>query len=170
MKIQTREPEIRRTVHRKCGTYIQEDRLADTVREIRTKLMGDAGAAIVAADEKRARDVQPVHHGDAVPRHAALGVVLDVRWFGGLAVPADVDEDDMVGAGQVGSDAVPDVVGLGEAVEEKEGWERSGGGGGVALKTGNGYLGVFGMGPDAEWLEVGEHGGDSWVKGVDRAW
>lgn len=79
------------------------------------------------------------HDGYAVFCHGAFseGFVVVILVLGGLArlpIAAEVDGYHCVVLGERGSDPVPDVVGLGEAMEEEQRWfwrGRSGGFGGV---------------------------------------
>lgn len=91
------------------------------------EFMGDARSTIVCEDAEFG-EVEVVHDGDAVFCHFGFGVGgmggAGGR-FGRFAIAAEIDGYGSVGGGELGCNYVPDCVGLGETVEEEEGWAGS---------------------------------------------
>lgn len=129
--------------------------------------MRHARAAVVRADVELL-EPQVRHHADAIFRHGAFRIQLVVVvvliviaggfGFGRGAIAPQIDGDDGEGGGELRGNAVPDVVALGEAVEEEEG----GAGTGVEAVDVEGGLGVGVEGDgngdgDGEGGEVFEH-------------
>ena len=106
----------------RVGGDVHEASLEDGFRVVEAEAVGDARAAVVAADEKSF--VAVVLHGfELVDGHLAEGVVdvaVAAVGLAGVSVAAQVGDDDGVVAGELGGDLVPGDVGLGMAVEQEE--------------------------------------------------
>lgn len=122
VKVRFSKVKVRLGVHCQRGADIQQNRLLHPLRKVDAEFMSDPRAAIMRADEEFISKTEVVHHGNAVLRHGGFGVSRDIVWFGGGAIAAEVDEDDGVLFSQVRDDTMPDVVALGEAMDEEEGW------------------------------------------------
>src|SRR5829696_5225366 len=115
---------------------VEHAQAIDDRRMVERHAVRDAAAAVVA-DDREAIEAEPRHQLDELGRHLALAVALAERAAGSgaaLAVALQVADDDGVLRGQLGSDAVPGVVRLREAVQQQDGRPRAGDPGPVARR------------------------------------
>ncbi len=109
-------------VHGQGGTDVQQDDFVDGLGIVDTEFMSDSSATIVSTNVEL-RTSQFHHHVNAVFSHSALGIQLVVLVIGRLRggpIASYINSYDSELAGKLWGNSMPDVVTLGEAVEEKE--------------------------------------------------